>query len=145
MGEVVASECGKPVEGDHQEYIGCSANIACGSGNPNKQDCVFAAWGSWDPQACNAPCNGARQRARTIVQYGAHGGEPCAGALSETRRCNPGPGEESPIGCESGAPVDCVQEDWLPWSACQARCGTGIKSRKREVTQLPAFGGRSCE
>jgi len=41
-------------------------------------------------------------------------------------------------------PVDCVLSGWSGWSSCNARCGTGIKQRRRSVDVHPQNGGRPC-
>jgi len=143
--KVLANDCGKPLEGDREEYQKCSSLMACPPAEASEVDCLFADWGEWSPTACPAECNGARKRSRTIAQYSSHGGKACAGAVVESRRCNPGEGEEPPENCRSGAPVDCVQAEWQLWSDCSSECGLGHKTRRREVVQPPSFGGKDCE
>lgn len=67
------------------------------------------------------------------------------GPVVESARCNPAPGEDPPIHCDSGAPVDCKQVDWQDWSACSASCDVGHMTRRREVVQPPSFGGKDCK
>jgi hypothetical protein len=40
--------------------------------------------------------------------------------------------------------VDCELGQWLPWSECDARCGQGIKQRRREVIVEERNGGQPC-
>eukprot|EP00440_Ansanella_granifera_P040941 gb/GFBE01044393.1/.p1 GENE.gb/GFBE01044393.1/~~gb/GFBE01044393.1/.p1 ORF type:complete len:1636 (+),score=289.78 gb/GFBE01044393.1/:1-4908(+) len=141
--KIKANHCGSPAAGDQEQFESCDAEIECET-QFGQQDCQFGQWQQWGE--CSATCNGARKRSRAIAVYSAYGGAPCAGAVSESERCNPGPGEDStPLGCHSGAPVDCVQTPFLEWSSCSATCGTGHQSRKREVAVQPAFGGKSCQ
>jgi len=143
---VQANECGKPAEGESREYKNCHSEIPCETTGPLiQQDCIFGGWTAWEPPECPAACNGEQRRTRTIVRYSANGGRPCEGATSEITRCNPGPGEKDPPGCQSGAPVDCVVEQWSLWSECSAECGTGHKARRRVIAQPPKFGGMACE
>lgn len=141
-----ANECGRPAEGESSEYGACSAPAACDAdGFVLKQDCIFGLWTAWAPPVCPASCNGAQERTRTIIRYSANGGKPCGGATSEVARCNPAPGEPDLPGCTSGAPVDCVLEDWSDWSECSAECGTGHRARRRFIAQAPQFAGKPCE
>jgi len=139
-----ANDCGQPAEGKNIDYAPCSAP-SCSLSSPLKTDCIFGAWSGWMPSECPATCNGQQQRTRTIVRYSSNGGEPCAGATSEATRCNPLPGQADPAGCESGAPVDCVLQDWSRWSECSAQCGTGHRARRRAIAQEPKFSGQPCE
>ena len=33
---------------------------------------------------------------------------------------------------------------WSDWSTCDARCGTGVKQRRRTIVVRPQNGGRQC-
>lgn len=138
-----ASHCGKPAEGESQEYGGCDATLACES-ELGSQDCLFGQWSHWED--CSSACNGFQRRAREILRYSAYGGAQCTGAVAESQRCNPGPDDTlAPPDCESGVPVDCIETPFTEWSDCSATCGTGHQSRNRAVSQQPAFGGKDCE
>ena len=39
--------------------------------------------------------------------------------------------------------VDCQWGAWTPWSPCSKVCGTGLKSRSRQIA-IEASGGRTC-
>mmetsp|Transcript_86550 Transcript_86550/g.279370 ORF Transcript_86550/g.279370 Transcript_86550/m.279370 type:complete len:1624 (-) Transcript_86550:274-5145(-) len=143
---VEANDCGKAVEGDHREYRSCGSEVSCEPTGPIvQQNCVFGSWTAWEPPQCPAACNGDQKHSRTIVRYSANGGLPCEGPTSEVTRCNPGPGEEDPEGCDSGAPVDCIMQQWSGWSQCSAACGTGHMARERLIAQAPRFAGLVCE
>jgi len=139
--KIRANYCGRPAEGDEQRFEECSAASSCVENE--QEDCGFEDWGPWASE-CSSWCNGVRSRSRGY-SLPTLGGKPCKGATAETVRCNPGPGEQPPLNCESGAPVDCKQSDWSEWSACSAKCGTGHKARRRQVILPPSFGGEDCE
>ena len=40
--------------------------------------------------------------------------------------------------------VDCVMGEWKEWNTCTKSCGTGTKSRIRDIMVEPAFGGNKC-
>ncbi|KAK3582944.1 hypothetical protein CHS0354_019951 [Potamilus streckersoni] len=40
--------------------------------------------------------------------------------------------------------IDCVLDDWGPWSECNNPCGLGLQHRKRGVLTQPKFGGSHC-
>lgn len=39
---------------------------------------------------------------------------------------------------------DCLVSEWGAWSACSKPCGSGVRSRTRNITQDPRFGGKAC-
>jgi len=41
-------------------------------------------------------------------------------------------------------PVDCVPNDWEPWSGCTATCGGGSTTRQRSVRIADNYGGQAC-
>eukprot|EP00930_Biecheleria_cincta_P048800 TRINITY_DN34064_c0_g1_i1.p1 TRINITY_DN34064_c0_g1~~TRINITY_DN34064_c0_g1_i1.p1 ORF type:complete len:1651 (+),score=328.54 TRINITY_DN34064_c0_g1_i1:184-4953(+) len=141
--KVKANECGIPALGDKEQFEPCDAEAACES-ELGAQDCKFGDWTEW--QQCTAECNGAQKRSRAIVQYSAYGGAACVGPVTESQRCNPSPTDHHPpMGCRSGAPVDCQLEPFGDWSDCSATCGTGFQTRSRHASVQPAFGGKDCE
>jgi hypothetical protein len=93
------------------------------------QDCETTDWTAGE---CTVTCGGGTQQlTRTISVYPV-GGSVCP-PLSATQSCN-----------EDSCPVDCVLEDWTPWSSCSAACGGGVRSKSREVTVTPEHGGDPC-
>lgn len=40
--------------------------------------------------------------------------------------------------------IDCLLSEWGPWSECDAKCGTGSRSRTRTVLRAPENGGKHC-
>lgn len=140
---VEANDCGSPAEGTSSQYGPCSGP-SCAVSSPLKQDCMWGTWSAWEPAICPAFCNGQQKRTRTITRYASNGGEACMGGTAQVTRCNPAPGQADPPGCLSGAPVDCVLEEWSQWSPCSAQCGTGHRVRRRNITQEPKYSGQEC-
>jgi len=92
-------------------------------------DCEVTDWTAGE---CSVTCGGGTQTlTRTISVYPV-GGAVCP-PLSATQSCN-----------EDSCPVDCVLEDWTPWSGCSANCGGGVRSKSREVKVTPEHGGDPC-
>lgn len=40
--------------------------------------------------------------------------------------------------------IDCLLSEWGPWSECDAKCGTGSRSRTRSILRAPENGGKHC-
>lgn len=40
--------------------------------------------------------------------------------------------------------TDCLLSEWGPWSECDAKCGTGTRSRTRTILKAPENGGKHC-
>lgn len=40
--------------------------------------------------------------------------------------------------------IDCLLSEWGPWSECDAKCGTGTRSRTRSILRAPENGGKHC-
>lgn len=128
-----ANDCGAPAEGDYEEFMPCNEQ-ECTS---NAVDCEFSAWGDWSD--CSASCNGIQDHTRRIAKYAHHGGKGCDGKLKEVLPCN------VIEGCGVADPVDCELSSWSYWSSCSSPCGTGAKTRKREVVTEPKNGGVPCK
>lgn len=43
-----------------------------------------------------------------------------------------------------GCKLDCVWDEWKPWSACSSECGGGKRNRTRVVLTPKAGGGKDC-
>ncbi|XP_076059531.1 thrombospondin type-1 domain-containing protein 7B-like [Oratosquilla oratoria] len=52
-------------------------------------------------------------------------------------------GEESEP-CMVPCPSDCHTSHWGEWSRCNASCGAGVQTRKREILEPSMWGGRPC-
>lgn len=93
------------------------------------QDCEVTNWAEGE---CSASCGGGTQALTRTVKVQPIGGAPCP-PLTATQSCN-----------QNACPVDCVLDDWTPWSACSADCGGGVRSMSRTATQQPEHGGDPC-
>jgi len=121
---------GRPCEGEMKDIRPCG-NIHCTAST----NCELSPWEEWS--SCSSSCGGGQQYRRRSVEHSAHRmGDGCQNDLSEIRGC-------SEIKC--GSAIDCVWDDWTPWSACSASCGNGQKSRDRAIKTAPREGGRLCD
>ena len=41
--------------------------------------------------------------------------------------------------------VDCVWNQWNPWSACSITCGSGFQTRERSKKQQARNNGKQCD
>lgn len=137
-----ANWCGKPAEGDREQFAPCMARPSCDHSTAGI-DCAFAEWKEWD--ACSSSCNGISKRLRFIARLSQEGGKGCSGPITQVVRCNPGPDDATPAGCPDEEVQDCVQQDWSAWSDCSQTCGTGFMTRLRSISKPPANGGKACE
>jgi hypothetical protein len=93
--------------------------------------CTVSEWNGWCP--CSAKCGpGAQTRKRTVVRRDAHGGDECP-TLEAERPCNL---QDCPIHCNVG--------EWGEWGPCNAVCGGGSSTRRREVLTPPEHSGAAC-
>jgi len=98
-------------------------------------DCAMAEWDEWSE--CSKTCNGGQaERRRSIAVPQSDAGQPCGGALSQTKAC----GE---IACHEE--VDCVWGYWTEWGACSETCGGGSSSRSRLISVAPRYKGKLCD
>merc|ERR1719331_3738991 len=97
--------------------------------SPDAVDCVVGDWTAFTE--CSQPCGpGVKTRTRPLIEA-QFGGQECPSG-SEQQNCNVKP-----------CPVDCVVNDWLPFSECTATCGGGQHTRNRGVV-APQHGGAEC-
>ncbi|XP_038045102.1 SCO-spondin-like [Patiria miniata] len=97
---------------------------------------VDGNWCEWSPWSiCSVSCGvGQVKRSRECMcGEPLNGGKECEGKGAETQAC-----------FLEACPVDCVWDEWSPWSECTAVCGTQeqISTRTR---QRAGNGGRECE
>jgi len=112
---------------------GCNESLAstrgCHAGACAAQcelvDCTWGHWGEWS--ACDK-CGGERKRFRFVSRQARCGGRPCKpGAAEEVMNCT--------RSCHS--PSYCAFGDWHVWSSCSAECGSGVRSRLRQLRLAP--------
>lgn len=119
---------GKGCEADDK----ATGTQACNT-NPCPVDCV----GAWSPfGTCSATCGGGkRTKTFTVGVAAAFGGKACAAKHQETssESCSTTP-----------CPVDCIGK-WGTFNTCTKTCGTGTQTRKFDITQKAANGGKACE
>eukprot|EP00929_Paragymnodinium_shiwhaense_P017133 TRINITY_DN1260_c0_g1_i1.p1 TRINITY_DN1260_c0_g1~~TRINITY_DN1260_c0_g1_i1.p1 ORF type:complete len:1536 (+),score=290.62 TRINITY_DN1260_c0_g1_i1:141-4748(+) len=109
---------GKACDGPTRVIRECGRKACEG---PTPINCQLGDWQAWG--ACSK-CGGQKKRFRNIIQYAAHGGTPCGTAeIEEVTDC--------PVTC-----IDqhfCLWTDWGAWSACSSKCGSGQRSRRRDM------------
>jgi len=121
-----AQNGGLECEGDDSQSIDCPTLPDC------PVDCLWEDWTTWS--ACTASCGlGVVTRSRKRAHYESHGGHVCFGTEDDEAPCDLPP-----------CPMDCVLEDWAPWSDCSTSCGNGTHIRSRSVT-FAANGGKECD
>merc|ERR1712137_865201 len=124
----------------HHGGIGCGrlvATKACNSHIECPVDCKMSIWTAWS--ACARSCANPsaehvhHHRSRKILSQPKFGGAKC-GVVKQSEHCN-----------THACPVDCVvAEAWGTWSKCSKSCGAGQSIRRRQITTVPAFGGKKC-
>lgn len=99
--------------------VKCST-VQC-SGNETVVDCVIGDWEDWG--SCTK-CGGQMTRHRAVEQYPKNGGRLCQDFdTAETAVC--------PRQCHEKR--YCGWGDWGPWTACPVTCGSGQRSRRRNL------------
>jgi hypothetical protein len=92
-------------------------------------DCVYT-WSNWTN--CSSTCGeGESHRHPIITTPHDHEGQQCP--QLQTVTCN-----------NQSCPIDCVQTNWGNWSTCDKSCGSGSRSRFRDITTAMAYNGASC-
>jgi len=121
---------GEQASGTAIEARSCVSEPPCGV---TPENCLLGDWQEW--QQCPEPCGGAQQvRVRQYAE-GAHCGHGCEAFLKETRGCNEHP---------CNAAVDCMLEQWSPWTPCTQDCGGGQTTRTRALIHDALNGGKGC-
>jgi len=114
---------GKPCHGKTSEVASCDQGDCPG------HDPVNCRWGEWGEWGTCTKCSGEMYRHRPILQQAANGGEPCSpGAAREAKQC--------PRICNE--PTYCTWQEWSQWGACDAKCGAGVKTRRRILSSTSA-------
>ena len=107
--------------------------IATNYKKENPINCQVSPWTPWLP--CSMSCGGGeRRRQRSVVTPRVADGRECP-ELDHQERC---PTQQ--------CPVDCEQDEWLPWTPCSLTCGVNLGSSQRRRNQIAkaAFGGAPC-
>ncbi|XP_073488988.1 LOW QUALITY PROTEIN: SCO-spondin-like [Aquarana catesbeiana] len=112
----------------------CDLHRDCsdGSDEENCVDCVLSVWTSWSE--CSRSCGlGVKFRRRDVIRDRLPGGH-CAGAQFDSQSC-----------FVQACPVNGVWSPWGEWSACDALCQGGVRSRNRKCENPPPKnGGLPC-
>jgi hypothetical protein len=92
-------------------------------------DCSWSLWTNWT--SCSLSCgNSAGIRSRIRSQMGSNF---CHQTERETRPC-----------FVNKCPTNCAWGGWAQWTSCSQSCGTGQKTRTRNVEVRQQFGGTDC-
>jgi len=119
-----AENGGKSCAGSPAEVLACNIEEC-------PIDCTWAMWHT--PGPCTKTCGGgAFKRHRAKFQEVAFGGKTCTGPNTEIGPCNVEP-----------CAVDCLYDEWQPFSECTASCGGGVHTAKRNGTDA-SHGGLEC-
>ena len=90
--------------------------------------CSWTEWASWS--SCSITCGGKGHMTRSRSQTGSR---VCTETDEETKDCH-----------VNLCPVDCEMSAWSQWSMCSTTCGTGFRTRFRNVTRQSANWGKDC-
>ena len=90
--------------------------------------CTWTEWGSWSD--CSITCGGRGQVVRRRSQTGSR---VCMETGEEVKDCH-----------VNLCPVDCEMSLWGDWTSCSRTCGTGIRTRVRNVTRQAENWGKEC-
>uniref|UniRef100_A0A8C9YIB5 SCO-spondin n=1 Tax=Sander lucioperca TaxID=283035 RepID=A0A8C9YIB5_SANLU len=90
---------------------------------------VYEPWNPWS--SCSASC-GRGQMTRIRLCQDTEGGPSCDDT-TQTENCD-----------LPSCPVECLLNEWSPWSECSATCGGGLSMRNKTVLREPEPGGMPC-
>ncbi|XP_068091514.1 SCO-spondin-like isoform X2 [Hyperolius riggenbachi] len=103
-------------------------DCADGSDEENCVDCILSPWTSWSE--CSRSCGlGVKFRRQDVIRDRLPGGH-CAGAQFDSRSC-----------FVQACPVNGAWSHWGEWSACDASCQGGVRSRSRKCENPPPKNG----
>ena len=91
-------------------------------------ECQWGQWTEWS--ACSKSCGqspGQRSRSR-----------------SSTNCTQPKTEWEKDICLVNKCPINCQWSQWGEWTSCSQSCGTGTRSRQRQVEEDAKYGGIAC-
>jgi hypothetical protein len=119
-----------------------SETIPCNA-DPCPIDCVTGEWSDYGP--CSSTCGGGvKTRTRNIITQPQYGGQSCL-PISESIPCNTYPCPTSgPTSAPTPAPINCSVSEWGEYGPCSSTCGGGSKTRTRNITTQPQYGGQLC-
>lgn len=107
----------------------CNSNTVCDRCDPIP--CEFADWSEWQEPTCDGLC----ERSRTVLAINNECGDPCRGALTETKQCE----------ADCNKPRDCLLSPWDSWGQCSdPGQSSGQRYRSREILVSPQHGGKPC-
>lgn len=98
-------------------------------------DCAVSKWTAWTP--CTTSCGVGEIHRERLVVRDAIGNGRCDQPLTDVQLCN----VDKPC---SDTYQDCELSAWTAFSACSVTCGTGTKTRTREVLKQPTEKGLPC-
>ena len=101
------------------------------------EDCILGAWSAWEK--CSVTCGGKtspgeQRRARTVERSASFGGKECT-ATYQLKQC---------VADDCPKPPQCDVGKWSSWAACSQPCGTGIKTRTRNIINTKFINVKSC-
>lgn len=98
-------------------------------------DCAVSNWTDWTP--CTTTCGVGEIHRERLVIRDAIGNGRCDQPLTEVQICN----LDKPC---SSTYQDCELSPWTEFSPCSVTCGSGTKTRTREVLKQPTEKGLPC-
>lgn len=110
---------------------GCN-KVDCPPDRSRTKNCTWA-WNEWDKCTHESICDvGVKVRTRRILEPALCGGAMCPTSL-----------QRSTEGCAPAVKRDCTWK-WAPWEEGGCVCGSGMRTRVREILQAPSKCGQQC-